>query len=429
MSTPSLGPLASISSRDDGPLLFALLLGNQNNNNGNNSGETGRTAGPDIAAIPDTVHGRTIALELVAPDLDLSRGRVLDRNGLQGPSNKPRASTSRSADGPTDKYPIAGALDPTRALQPEPATSLQNLRSTLHERKSGALNKQQLQFWREQGYLVLPDTLSQDEATELLRTVYDISDSLARGGKDVQTHLYPEEQQLYVSAVGRALATLTASAFEPDVESIQRIDRLGCGIHRVIPQFRNAIMTSFHEELAKSMGYEDPRIIQSQIIVKAARVGPAIVPHQDGCTGFTDPASCTTFWYALEDCTIENGCLAVAPGSHRVQPITRRCRKDEFGRPGFVDLEKPVFAQVENVSEATLPRLTDDGKLQFKKLEVKAGTLILMHSNLMHTSEPNRSGKTRVAMNFGIIEGSREWLQDNYLQPYDGQTEFECLRG
>lgn len=45
----------------------------------------------------------------------------------------------------------------------------------------------------------------------------------------------------------------------------------------------------------------------------------------------------------------------------------------------------------------------------------------------MHTSEANQSHKSRVAFNFRVVEGSYEWLDDNYLQPYEGETEFERL--
>jgi phytanoyl-CoA hydroxylase len=196
-----------------------------------------------------------------------------------------------------------------------------------------------------------------------------------------------------------------------------------------MPSFRNAIKTEFHERIAKALGYQDPRIIQSLIIVKAAEVGAKVVPHQDGCSGFTDPPSCTTFWYALEDATIENGRLAVAPGSHRVQPISRRCRKDETGKAQFVELEEPLFAHIDGASEHVVAERDESGKFVYKKLEVKAGTLVLMHGSLMHTSEANTSKKSRVAFNFGVVEGTHEWPADNYLQPYEGQSEFEKLEG
>ncbi|KAI4638667.1 hypothetical protein J4E93_009968 [Alternaria ventricosa] len=83
---------------------------------------------------------------------------------------------------------------------------------------------------------------------------------------------------------------------------------------------------------------------------------------------------------------------------------------------------------VEGLSaNAMAPEKDEEGNLVYKQLEVKAGTLILMHGNLMHTSEANESGKGRVAFNFGVVEGTHEWLAVNYLQPYEFETEFEQL--
>lgn len=209
--------------------------------------------------------------------------------------------------------------------------------------------------------------------------------------------------------------------------ALQRISRLGCGIHRILPAFRSITFSRFHHQLSRSLGLLDPRVTQSQIITKASVVGQRILPHQDGCTVFTDPPSCVTFWYALEDSTLENGCLAVAPGSHREEPLRRRCKRDQMGGAEFENLETPVFSKVDGVEDSTRSRREPDGSYIYQKLEVKAGTLILMHGNLMHMSEANRSGKSRIAYVFGVVEGGLEWLADNYIQPYDGEKEFEQL--
>ena len=39
--------------------------------------------------------------------------------------------------------------------------------------------------------------------------------------------------------------------------------------------------------------------------------------HNDSTFLYTDPPSAIGFWFALEDCTLENGCLSFLPGSHR----------------------------------------------------------------------------------------------------------------
>jgi len=40
-------------------------------------------------------------------------------------------------------------------------------------------------------------------------------------------------------------------------------------------------------------------------------------PHQDGTFLFNQPLKIMGVWFALEDATLENGCLWFIPGSHK----------------------------------------------------------------------------------------------------------------
>ncbi|TEY58706.1 hypothetical protein BOTCAL_0202g00090 [Botryotinia calthae] len=426
-------------SEGDGPLLLTMLLANQNQNNGNAVNKAAEKVIADTLDPSDTItEAISDVLEMKPQLLELHSPGNDDTNSipviLKVNSQAQKAQILAMLQGRS--IPVSIASNGTKGNYANQTldraqVSAANLQSAPHvalnEAQNGKLSDEQLQFWRENGYLVIPDILSDSQKDHLLKTVHEAAQVLAGGGERVQKHSYLPGQKSYVSPVGRAIATLSEHGFNPEVEPLKRIQRIGCGIHRVMPPFRKAILSPFHSTLAKSLGYKEPRIYQSLIIVKAAEVGARVVPHQDGCSGFTNPSSCTTFWYALEDCSTENGCLAVAPGSHRVQPITRRCINNANGQPVFTDLEEPIYANIEGVDDSTLPKKNEKGGFEYKNLEVKAGTLILMHGNLMHTSEANQSSKSRVAFNFGVVEGEHGWLEDNYLQPYEGTTEFEKL--
>ena len=114
----------------------------------------------------------------------------------------------------------------------------------------------------------------------------------------------------------------------------------------------------------------------------------------------------------------------VVPGSHRTEPLRRRCRVDKRSLPQFVPVEPPVYYG--GVAEEE-PKKIAHGIHEFEKLEVKAGTLVLMHGSLLHASEANLSGNNRIAFNFSVVEGTLPWPADSYLRPYDGETEFEKL--
>jgi phytanoyl-CoA hydroxylase len=166
------------------------------------------------------------------------------------------------------------------------------------------------------------------------------------------------------------------------------------------------------------------------IICKQPEIGGAVPPHQDSTFLYTRPPSAVGFWIALEDATVENGCLSFAAGSHLREPVRKRFVKKQSGEgTGF-----------EDVASGPLDRFPRDF-LQYKeekwvveedyKLEeVKAGDLVLIHGNLLHKSEKNLSGKSRCIYTFHIIEGDAPWAYDekNWLQPVPGKG-FTTLYG
>ena len=70
-------------------------------------------------------------------------------------------------------------------------------------------------------------------------------------------------------------------------------------------------------ELALDLGLEQALIWQSMYIFKQPGIGGEVRWHQDATFFDTVPITVTTFWFALEDATLDNGCLWVEPGGHR----------------------------------------------------------------------------------------------------------------
>jgi hypothetical protein len=54
-----------------------------------------------------------------------------------------------------------------------------------------------------------------------------------------------------------------------------------------------------------------------QITAQLVNIFCSVVAHQDATFLYTEPVKLVGFWIALEDATLENGCLWFAPGSHR----------------------------------------------------------------------------------------------------------------
>ena len=114
---------------------------------------------------------------------------------------------------------------------------------------------------------------------------------------------------------------------------------------------------------------------------------------------YTDPPSAVGFWFALEDCTAANGCLSFVPGSHKTSPITKRFVRMDGGGTGFID----IGGSFEEPDED-----------EFKIEECPAGTLVVIHGNVLHKSESNRSLKSRYIYTFHVIEGESQYDENNW---------------
>ncbi|XWW95852.1 hypothetical protein V2A60_003820 [Cordyceps javanica] len=181
--------------------------------------------------------------------------------------------------------------------------------------------------------------------------------------------------------------------------------------------------------IARSLGFRDPRCLQSMVICKQPEIGGAVPPHQDSTFLYTSRPSAVGFWYALEDATLDNGCLSFLPGSHRWAPVAKRLVRRAGGGGGaggggteMVDNDGPRFPDDDNESAAAAaaaaPTAQDDEEELYVPGEVRAGDLVLIHGNLLHKSERNTSPKGRIIYTFHIIEAhGTEYDERNWLQP------------
>jgi phytanoyl-CoA hydroxylase len=157
------------------------------------------------------------------------------------------------------------------------------------------------------------------------------------------------------------------------------------------------------------------------IICKQPEIGGAVPAHQDSTFLYTDPPSAVGYWYALEDATLENGCLSFLPGSHKSAEIGKRfVRKKDGSGTEFIDNETRKFP------EGMEYGVKLESERAYLPGEVKAGSLVLIHGNLLHKSEKNVSRKGRIIYTFHVIEGEgavydeRNWLQP----PKEGFTKL-----
>jgi phytanoyl-CoA hydroxylase len=176
------------------------------------------------------------------------------------------------------------------------------------------------------------------------------------------------------------------------------LNKIGHGLHDLDPVFNSFSRSPQMKQLAADLGLDDYLMIQSMLILKHARIGGVVDVHQDSTFLYTDPESCIGFWFALEDATIENGCLWAEPGGHKTTLRSWFKRKKEGGTEMQMLDDKPY----------------ETGNMI--PLEVKQGTCIVLNGLLPHYSLPNTSGKSRQAYAIHTISKKSTYPAENWLQ-------------
>jgi phytanoyl-CoA hydroxylase len=176
------------------------------------------------------------------------------------------------------------------------------------------------------------------------------------------------------------------------------INKIGHALHDLDPVFENFSRDPKLAAVAKDLGLKDAKVWQSMYIFKQPGIGGEVRWHQDATFFETTPISVTTFWFALEDATIDNGCLWVEPGGHR-GPMRER-----FVRNGD-DIK------MEKLDSTPWP---DDSVAV--PLEAKAGSLVCFHGLLPHYSAPNRSPVSRHAYTLHATDGTTIYSPQNWIQ-------------
>ncbi|KAK3327402.1 hypothetical protein B0T19DRAFT_357851 [Cercophora scortea] len=323
---------------------------------------------------------------------------------------------------------------------------------------NGGLTPDQLQFFHKNGYLVVPGALPPSTVAALLDETHRLLDGFSLADHPMTRFSTGGEDGTGDDHVGDAYFLESGSKirffFEEDAVDASgaltkpkhlAVNKIGHYLHGLSPPFASLLKTSptststtpgtFIPNLrarpasvARALGFTDPRCLQSMVICKQPEIGGAVPPHQDSTFLYTSPPSAVGFWYALEDATLENGCLSFLPGSHRWAPIEKRLVRKAGMNEGteMVVNDGPRFPPGEEYGEDKRDR--EGGGGEYVPGEVKAGSLVLIHGNLLHKSERNTSEKGRIIYTFHVIEGGEGRVYDerNWLQMPAGE-EFTRL--
>jgi phytanoyl-CoA hydroxylase len=272
------------------------------------------------------------------------------------------------------------------------------------------LDAAQVAAFERDGFLVVPDAIDRERCAELIDRAGEIVDAFDPSTVSVfstkeQTRT---SDDVFLASGDAVTCFFEEHAFDEHGELAQEkalsINKIGHALHDLDPVFDRFSRQPVFADAAAAIGFTDPKLLQSMYIFKQPRIGGEVSCHQDSTFLWTDPLSAVGFWVALQDATIENGCLWAQPGGHRT-PLRQRFVRDPAGGTRFDELD------LTPLPEAAGPELVP--------IEAAAGTLVLLHGKLPHWSDVNRSATSRHAYTLHVIDGTAHYPSDNWLQRAD----------
>jgi len=281
------------------------------------------------------------------------------------------------------------------------------------------LTSEQIRKYEEDGYLVLPAFVERkacdrlrNHAEELLRD-FEPQEVVSIFSTRQQTRT---SDDYFLESGDKIRFFFEENAFDANGilrQSKERsINKIGHALHDLDPVFDEFSRCTAVKELARALGFSDPRLLQSMYIFKQPNIGGEVSCHQDATFLFTKPLRVLGLWFALENATIENGCLWAIPGGHKAGLKSRFLRASVLAEGSEAGYRPPVDPK-------TYFQILDDTPWpedELIPLEVEEGTLIVLHPLLPHLSRENRSPKSRHAYTLHIIDSSADYPKENWLQ-------------
>ena len=269
---------------------------------------------------------------------------------------------------------------------------------------SVTITARQLEQYSRDGFLVIEDFVNPTECDSLRARAEAMVQEFDPGElvSIFTTHEQSRVSDDYFLTSGDQIRFFfEENAFLPDGRLKQAkeksINKIGHALHDLDPLFDRFSRSPLVRELIGQLGIQDPLLLQSMYIFKQPNIGGEVTCHQDSTFIYTQPNNIVGMWFALEDATIDNGCLWAIPAGHKRGLKSRWLRSGNGMKFEIYDAEP----WPEN---------------ELVPLEVKKGSLILLHGLLPHRSLENRSSKSRHAYTLHIIGGNSLYPSDNWLQ-------------
>lgn len=258
----------------------------------------------------------------------------------------------------------------------EPVERLFSRPSTEEEWRSLRLTTEQLEFYREHGYLAGVRMLTREQVETLREELRELMNP-----EHALRHLFYEYH--------------SNESLDPARTLFHAL-----GAWRIAPGFHDLLWNPRFTVAASQLLGGAVRFWHDQLFCKPARHGGVVAWHQDySYWTRTTPLAHLTCWIGLDDSTRDNGCVHYVPGSHLWPdlPVT--------GLTGDMDAIRSVLDREQRE------------RFQPVAIELKAGECSFHHPRTIHGSYPNTSERPRRAAVINVfLDGVRSNSDDPPLE-------------
>ncbi|MCH8293067.1 phytanoyl-CoA dioxygenase family protein [Candidatus Poribacteria bacterium] len=235
-----------------------------------------------------------------------------------------------------------------------------------------ALSEAQKQFYWENGFLAVEDLIPQAQVIAMRNRIEELCDN------------WDSE------AAKRVGVQQESQSGNPITKQSSQTVRKFSNLTQYEKTFRqHALNPALVDAVADLIG-TPLSLYADQALLKPPLYGSEKPPHQDNAYFGVSPAdSVITCWCALDDATLENGCMHYIPGSHKL---------------GLVEHEK-----IENTPHLVPPEFQKDKAVA---APVRAGGCVFHHALSLHMSPPNQTKLWRRAFVCHYVRSDAQMKRD-----------------
>jgi ectoine hydroxylase-related dioxygenase (phytanoyl-CoA dioxygenase family) len=253
-----------------------------------------------------------------------------------------------------------------------------------------AFRRDQKSFFDDNGFVVIPDVLNASELAELRKNIDAAMDGTIKPDRQ------PGLDDFHIQ-------------WEPSVKDkpdVARRDKIRVMFHlsHTHSYFWELATSKTMLDLVENLIGPDIKYYTDQMFCKPAKHGSEVPWHHDSAYWPDAEPGLLSCWLAIDDVTIQNGCVRFIPGSHKSyaphHEIVTTNPNNITVQPGHADPAKEV------------------------PVEIKAGSMSVHHSLTLHRSLPNMSDRARRGLVMIYLPADLK-----FIRPWNFVYGFQQVRG